>query len=82
MRGRTRLRPGGSWATAGGAAVLVLLTATGAHAEGRGDVRVVKTVVNGGGNVTVGTSKTVTFPSDSGGLRASLRAAAVRGQGS
>jgi hypothetical protein len=39
-----------------------LLTATGAHAEGRGDVRVVKTVVNGGGNVTVGTSKTVTFP--------------------
>lgn len=62
MRGRTRLRQGGSWATAGGAAVLVLLTATGAHAEGTGDVRVVKTVVNGGGNVTVGTSKTVTFP--------------------
>ncbi|MEV4445847.1 hypothetical protein AB0K24_10370 [Streptomyces mirabilis] len=41
---------------------LVLLTATGPHAEGRGDVRVVKTVANGGGNVTVGTSKTVTFP--------------------
>ncbi|MFF8024150.1 hypothetical protein ACFZDJ_24185 [Streptomyces sp. NPDC007896] len=62
MQGRTRLRHGRSWATAGGAAVLVLLTATGAHAEGRGDVRVVKTVVNGGRNVTVGTSKTVTFP--------------------
>lgn len=39
-----------------------VLTATGAHAEGRGDVRVVKTVVNGGSNVIVGTSKTVTFP--------------------
>ncbi|MFF7881225.1 hypothetical protein ACH40F_06870 [Streptomyces sp. NPDC020794] len=62
MQGRTRLRHGRSWAAAGGAAVLVLLTATGAHAEGRGNVRVVKTVVNGGRNVTVGTSKTVTFP--------------------
>ncbi|MFE2970704.1 hypothetical protein ACFXKC_45270 [Streptomyces sp. NPDC059340] len=62
MQGRTRLRHGRSWATAGGAAVLVLLTTTGAHAEGRGDVRVVTTVVNGGRNVTVGTSKTVTFP--------------------
>lgn len=40
----------------------MLLTATGAHAEGRGDARVVKTVVNSGKNVTVGTSKTVTFP--------------------
>ena len=39
-----------------------LLTATGPHAEGRGDVRVVKTVVNGGGDVTVGTSNAVTFP--------------------
>ncbi|MFE5374242.1 hypothetical protein [Streptomyces mirabilis] len=41
---------------------MVPLTATRAHAEGRGDVQVVKTVVYGGGNVTVGTSKTVTFP--------------------
>ncbi|MGW3108468.1 hypothetical protein [Streptomyces sp. NPDC001100] len=58
MRGRT------AWAAAGGAAVLVLVTATGAHAEGRGDVRVVKTVVNGGGNVIVGTSQTITYPVD------------------
>ncbi|MER5433084.1 hypothetical protein [Streptomyces sp. NPDC002588] len=50
------------WAAAGGAAALVLVTATGAHAEGRGDVRVTKTVVNGGRNVIVGTSKTITFP--------------------
>ncbi|MFJ8143316.1 hypothetical protein [Streptomyces sp. NPDC096013] len=58
MRGRT------AWAAAGGAAALVLTTATGAHAEGRGDVRVVKTVVNGGGNVIVGTAKTITYPID------------------
>ncbi|WP_030749608.1 hypothetical protein [Streptomyces sp. NRRL S-31] len=58
MRGRT------AWAAAGGAAVLVLTTATGAHAEGRGDIRVVKTVVNGGGNVIVGTSKTIRYPID------------------
>ncbi|MFF2217023.1 hypothetical protein [Streptomyces antibioticus] len=50
------------WAAAGGAVALVLLTATGAHAEGRGDVRAVSTVVNGGANVTVGTAKKVTFP--------------------
>lgn len=42
----------------------MLTTATGAHAEGRGDVRVVKTVVNGGGNVIVGTSKTIHYPID------------------
>ncbi|MFD5520712.1 hypothetical protein [Streptomyces sp. NPDC127066] len=53
-----------AWAAAGGAAALVLATATGAHAEGRGDVRVVKTVVNGGGNVIVGTSKTIRYPID------------------
>lgn len=58
MRGRT------AWAAAGGAVALVLATATGAHAEGRGDVRVVKTVVNGGGNVIVGTSKTIHYPID------------------
>ncbi|KUN85108.1 hypothetical protein [Streptomyces griseoruber] len=50
------------WAAAVGAAALVLAAATGAHAEGRGDVRVTKTVVNGGKNVTVGTSRTVTYP--------------------
>jgi len=61
MRDRTRTRRRTVWA-AGGAAALVLLTATGAHAEGRGDIRVVKTVVNGGRNVAVGTSKTITYP--------------------
>ncbi|MER8010263.1 hypothetical protein [Streptomyces sp. NPDC094149] len=58
MRGRT------AWAAAGGAVALVLATATGAHAEGRGDVRVVKTVVNDGGNVIVGTSRTIHYPID------------------
>lgn len=58
MRGRT------AWAAAGGAAALVLTTTTGAHAEGRGDIRVVKTVVNGGGNVIVGTAKTIRYPID------------------
>ncbi|MFJ9564193.1 hypothetical protein ACIRQQ_29670 [Streptomyces fuscichromogenes] len=58
MRGRT------AWAAAGGAAALVLTTATGAHAEGRGDIRVVKTVVNNGGNVIVGTSQTIRYPID------------------
>ncbi|MET7898935.1 hypothetical protein [Streptomyces mirabilis] len=58
MRGRT------AWAAAGGAAALVLTTATGAHAEGRGDIRVVKTVVNGGSNVIVGTAKTIRYPID------------------
>lgn len=56
MRGRM------SGAAAGAAAALVLTTATGAHAEGRGDVRVVKTVVNGGGNVIVGTSVAIRYP--------------------
>ncbi|MFE9606823.1 hypothetical protein [Streptomyces hokutonensis] len=58
MRGRT------AWAAADGAAVLVLTAATGAHAEGRGDVRMVKTVVNGGGNVIVGTAKAIRYPVD------------------
>ncbi|MCG7205685.1 hypothetical protein [Streptomyces arenae] len=53
-----------AWASAVGAAALVLTTATGAHAEGRGDIRVVKTVVNGGANVIVGTSKTIRYPVD------------------
>ncbi|MDH6548825.1 hypothetical protein M2160_002915 [Streptomyces sp. SAI-117] len=50
------------WAVAGGAAALALLTATGAHAEGEGDIRVTKTVVNKGGNVIIGTAKTVRYP--------------------
>ncbi|MFF7978434.1 hypothetical protein ACFZDK_04780 [Streptomyces sp. NPDC007901] len=58
------MRGGTAWAAACGAAALVLTTATGAHAEGRGDIRVVKTVVNGGGNVIVGTSKTIKYPID------------------
>ncbi|MBE8472508.1 hypothetical protein IQ210_16290 [Streptomyces sp. 3R004] len=47
---------------AGGAAALVLVAATGAHAEGRGDIRVTKTVVNGGGNVIIGVARTVKYP--------------------
>ncbi|MFE7934712.1 hypothetical protein ACFU6S_39555 [Streptomyces sp. NPDC057456] len=62
MKGRTRVRRRTGWAAAGGAVALVLLTATGAHAEGRGDVRVVSATVNGGANVTIGTAKKVTFP--------------------
>ena len=59
MRSRTARR---AWVLAGGAAALTLLTATGAHAEGKGDIRVTKTVVNGGKNVVLGTSKRVTYP--------------------
>ncbi|WP_225828548.1 hypothetical protein [Streptomyces naphthomycinicus] len=59
MRGRTA---GTAWILAGGATVLTLLSATGARAEGRGDIRVTKTVVNGGNSVVVGTSKRVTYP--------------------
>ncbi|MGV9428671.1 hypothetical protein ACWDO7_30835 [Streptomyces sp. NPDC003656] len=51
-----------AWGMAGGAVALTLLSTTVAHAEGRGDVRVTKTVVNGGKNVVVGTSKTITYP--------------------
>lgn len=50
------------WAVAGGAAALTLLTATGAHAEGEGDIRVTKTVVNDGRNVIFGTTKVVDYP--------------------
>ncbi|MFJ8036038.1 hypothetical protein [Streptomyces sp. NPDC096032] len=59
MRGRTARA---AWILASGATALTLLSATGAHAEGRGDIRVTKTVVNGGHNVIVGTSKRVTYP--------------------
>ncbi|PWI20509.1 hypothetical protein DI272_16900 [Streptomyces sp. Act143] len=47
---------------AGGVAALTLLTATGAHAEGRGDIRVTNTVVNRGSNVIIGVAKTVRYP--------------------
>ncbi|MFE6619359.1 hypothetical protein ACFZBP_22765 [Streptomyces sp. NPDC008086] len=59
MRGRAA-RAG--WMVASGAVALTLLSVTGAHAEGRGDVRVTKTVVNGGKNVIIGTSARVTYP--------------------
>ncbi|MET7288271.1 hypothetical protein [Streptomyces sp. NPDC005573] len=59
MRGKAA---GTAWALAGGAAALTLLTATSAHAEGRGDVRVTATAVNKGADVVVGTTNTVTFP--------------------
>lgn len=70
MRGRTAgaagtAAPGrraGAIGAVAGAAALTLLCATGAHAEGRGDVRVTKTVVNSGNNVIVGTSARVTYP--------------------
>ncbi|MDX2702422.1 hypothetical protein PV350_06105 [Streptomyces sp. PA03-6a] len=49
-------------AAAAGAAAMVVLTAPAAHAEGRGDIRVIKTVVDHGTNVIVGTKKAVEFP--------------------
>ncbi|WP_244162898.1 hypothetical protein [Streptomyces bungoensis] len=62
MRGGGTRTVAAAWALAGGAAALTLLTATGAHAEGKGDVRVTDAVVNGGKNVVVGTSKRITYP--------------------
>lgn len=60
--GRRTARRRTVWAAVGGAAALVLVPVTGAHAEGRGDIRVVSTVVNGGNNVIIGTTRTVTYP--------------------
>ncbi|WP_430381870.1 hypothetical protein [Streptomyces bauhiniae] len=51
-----------AWGMAGGAVALTVMSTTVAHAEGRGDVRVTKTVVNGGKNVGLGTSKAITYP--------------------
>ncbi|MEW1691639.1 hypothetical protein ACIQOF_11255 [Streptomyces sp. NPDC091265] len=45
-----------------GVAALALATTTTAHAEGRGDIRVTKTVVDHGTSVVVGTSKTIKYP--------------------
>ncbi|MEV1026895.1 hypothetical protein [Streptomyces sp. NPDC050264] len=39
-----------------------MLVTTAAHAEGRGDIRVTKTIVDHGTNVIVGTSKTIKYP--------------------
>lgn len=50
------------WIAGAGAVVLVLLGAQAAHAEGEGDIRITKTVVDRGTNVIVGVSKTITFP--------------------
>ncbi|WP_415958547.1 hypothetical protein [Streptomyces sp. 021-4] len=50
------------WAVAAAAVALTMLGAPPAQAEGRGDIRVIKTVVDGGTNVIVGVSKPVTFP--------------------
>ncbi|MFD4139810.1 hypothetical protein [Streptomyces sp. NPDC058572] len=45
-----------------GAVAATLVTAPAAQAEGRGDIRVTKTVVNNGGNVIVGVKDVKTFP--------------------
>lgn len=53
------------WAVAALSAAVVaggIATAPAAQAEGRGDIRVIKTVVNNGHNVIVGVSKVQTFP--------------------
>ncbi|MER5935744.1 hypothetical protein ABT121_00290 [Streptomyces sp. NPDC001928] len=59
MRGRTART---AWILASGTVALTLLSAAVAHAEGRGDIRVTKTVVNGGNNVIIGTSARVSYP--------------------
>ncbi|MEU6277765.1 hypothetical protein ABZ871_36020 [Streptomyces populi] len=59
MQGRTART---AWILATGASALTLPAATGAHAEGRGDIRVTAAVVNGGNNVIIGTTKRVTYP--------------------
>ncbi|MEV7244426.1 hypothetical protein AB0N92_24710 [Streptomyces sp. NPDC093248] len=62
MRDRTARPVRAAWALAGGAVALTLLTATAAHAEGNGDIRVTAAVVNDGKNVIIGTSHRVTYP--------------------
>ncbi|WOP07199.1 hypothetical protein R2B67_01040 [Streptomyces cyaneofuscatus] len=47
---------------AAAAVALTMLGAPSARAEGRGDIRTIKRVVDGGTNVIVGVSKPVTFP--------------------
>ncbi|MGW7227359.1 hypothetical protein [Streptomyces cyaneofuscatus] len=50
------------WSVAAAAVALTMLGAPSARAEGRGDIRIIKRVVDGGTNVIVGVSKPVTFP--------------------
>ncbi|MFI8006943.1 hypothetical protein [Streptomyces sp. NPDC086010] len=45
-----------------GAVATAVMAAPAAHAEGRGDIRVVKTVVNAGGSVIVGVKNVKQFP--------------------
>ncbi|MGW0771325.1 hypothetical protein [Streptomyces sp. NPDC002676] len=56
------MRRAGVWSAAAVVTAVSVAAATTAHAEGRGDIRVVKTVVDHGTNVVVGTSKTIEFP--------------------
>ncbi|WP_329122590.1 hypothetical protein [Streptomyces sp. NBC_01465] len=49
-----RIRKRSVCAAASSAVVMLALGASTAHAEGEGDIRVIKTVVNNGGNVIVG----------------------------
>lgn len=50
------------WGTVAASVVMCVLGASSAHAEGRGDIRVVKSVTNNGKSVIVGTGAAVTFP--------------------
>lgn len=50
------------WGTVAASVVMSVLGASSAHAEGRGDIRVVKGVTNHGKSVIVGISEVVTFP--------------------
>ncbi|WLQ49054.1 hypothetical protein P8A21_16810 [Streptomyces poriferorum] len=50
------------WGTVAASVVMAVLGASTAHAEGRGDIRVVKGVANNGKSVVVGIRGTVSFP--------------------
>ncbi|MFE9815847.1 hypothetical protein [Streptomyces sp. NPDC005773] len=50
------------WGTVAASVVMAVLGASPAHAEGRGDIRVVKAVANNGRSVVVGIRGAVTFP--------------------
>ncbi|MEU1350685.1 hypothetical protein ABZ438_32115 [Streptomyces sp. NPDC005786] len=50
------------WGAVAASVVMSVLGASSAHAEGRGDIRVVKGVTNNGKNVVVGINGMVTFP--------------------
>ncbi|MFE7752674.1 hypothetical protein [Streptomyces sp. NPDC057428] len=64
-----------------GAVATAVMAAPAAHAEGRGDIRVVKTVVNAGGSVIVGVKNVKQFPivmtiKDNSGVKAVTYASA------